>query len=185
MTVTVTYAGRRLVTHTQFEHRGRVRRFTCQEAAPKSHNFLIVATRTSNELIRVCCLLLFWFAFSPCESKRIRLRTHHHYHHQHHQINIKWTYRLQLFYATLPSGFSCCVFFRLLPRATRDNCTREGTRPTRTVPASLPHPHPHPHYWCEGCLLSFDILSSGVAYQQLHVSFAVRPPRPKFAYFSN
>lgn len=112
--------------------------------APKSHNFLIVATRTSNELIRVC-LLLFWFAFSPCESKRIRLRTHHHHqHHQHHQINIKWTYRLQLFYATLPSGFSCCVFFSLLPRATRDNCTREGTRPTRTVPASLPHPHPRP-----------------------------------------
>lgn len=81
------------------------------------------------------CLLLFWFAFSPCESKRIRLRTHHH--HKHHQINIKWTYRLQLFYATFPSGFSCCVFF--LPRATRDTTVpEEGTRPTRTVPASLP-----------------------------------------------
>lgn len=58
--VTVTYAGRRrrrrLVTHTQFERRGRVRRFTCQEASRTI--FVIVATRTSNEPIRVCLFVV-------------------------------------------------------------------------------------------------------------------------------
>lgn len=162
-TETVTYAGRPrrlVVTHTQLL--GRVRRFTCQE----SHNFLIVATRTSNQnpfvSLSVCCCfgLPFCrvnprgFGSAPTTRRGVPTRTT-----TTSKLTTNELIACNYFTPLCPSVFSCCVF-------CASDCTRRSCSPSPLPPVLL--------------LLSVDILSSGVtAYQQLHVSClsAVWPAR--------
>lgn len=139
----MTYAGRRrrrrlVVTHTQLI--GRVRRFTCQE----SHNFLIVATRTSNQnpfvclfvsfsLFVCCCFGLpfcrvnprgFGSAPTTTTTRGVPTRTT-----TSSKLTTNELIACNYFTPLCPSVFSCCVFLTTVP---------EGPGPT----------HPHPPFCC-------------------------------------